>query len=70
MMNPFFLDNLAHMRHEELQREIEQGRLLKALPKRRSVSLVQAVQSLSQAFNAGAPQSRVENPPCSAGVEC
>jgi hypothetical protein len=25
MMNPFVVDNLAHMRHEELQREIKQA---------------------------------------------
>lgn len=70
MMNPFVVDNLAHMRHEELQREIKQDRLIKTLPGRRSAKLVQVAQSLAQAFKIRAPRSRVENVPCQAGAEC
>ena len=69
-MIPFVVDNLAHMRHEELQPEIKRDRLLKALPGQRSASLVQVVRSLPQAFKVHAPRSRVENAPSPSDAKC
>jgi hypothetical protein len=70
MTNPLVVEKLVRILQEEVQREIEHYRLLKALPKRQPASLMQVVKSLSQAFKVRAPKARVSTARKAGAAEC
>jgi hypothetical protein len=70
-MNPLVVETLVRMQQQEVLREIEQDRLLKALPWRQPASLTQVLRWIFLALKIRALKTSVSNTARKAGAaEC